>query len=60
MDQLLGQCASHSLGASNQLFGLMIQTLIAAQCSLSPPEDWPKDHGPDAIQNGLYSLNKVD
>lgn len=55
MDQLLGQCASHSLGASNQLFGLMIQTLIAAQCSLSPPEDWPKDHGPDAIQNGLYS-----
>lgn len=57
MDHLLGECASHSLGTSNQLFGLMIQTLIAAQCALSPPENWPIDYGPEAIQNGdLFNL----
>uniref|UniRef100_A0A336MWJ3 CSON006487 protein n=1 Tax=Culicoides sonorensis TaxID=179676 RepID=A0A336MWJ3_CULSO len=53
MDQLLGQCASHSLGTGNELFGLLIQTLIAAQCALSPPDMWPKDFGPNAVENGL-------
>lgn len=58
MESILGQCASHSVGASTQLFGLLIQTLIAAQCSLSPPEMWPKDYGPTALQNGNFFLYK--
>lgn len=39
------QCASQSVGPANQLFGLLIQTLLAAQCSISPPDFWPEDYG---------------
>ncbi|XP_063705508.1 glucose dehydrogenase [FAD, quinone]-like [Culicoides brevitarsis] len=59
MDQLLGQCASHSIGNANQLFGLMIQTLIAAQCSLSPPDMWPTDYASTALKNGLDEYDFV-
>lgn len=52
MDTLLSQCASHSVGPANQLFGILIQTLLAAQCNISPPEMWPKDYGPTAIEKG--------
>ena len=52
MDQLAPQCAVQSIGMTNGLFGLMLQTLITAQCALSPPEMWPKDFGPEAIENG--------
>lgn len=48
----LTQCANHSVGPANQLFGLLIQTLLAAQCSISPPDMWPKDFGPTAIEKG--------
>lgn len=47
------QCAAQSIGPANQLFGLLIQTILAAQCSISPPELWPKDYGPTALQSGL-------
>lgn len=46
------QCASQSVGAANQLFGLLVQTILAAQCSISPPEMWPKDYGPTFVQQG--------
>lgn len=52
MDLLTTQCASHSIGPANQLFALLIQTIIHAKCSLSPPENWPKDHGPLAVEKG--------
>ncbi|XP_055309378.1 glucose dehydrogenase [FAD, quinone]-like [Sitodiplosis mosellana] len=45
MDGLAPQCAAQSVGAANQLFGLLIQTLLAAQCSISPPDFWPEDYG---------------
>lgn len=48
----LSQCATHSVGPANQLFGLLLQTLVQAQCSISPPEMWPKDYGPTAIEKG--------
>lgn len=46
------QCASQSLGPANQLFSLLIQTILAAQCNISAPEQWPKDHGPHVFENG--------
>lgn len=52
MDTLMGQCAAHSLGPANQLFTLLLHTLLAAQCSISPPDKWPADYGPNAIENG--------
>lgn len=39
------RCASQSVGTANQLFVSLIQTLLAAQCSISPPSMWPRDYG---------------
>lgn len=46
-------CPSQSVGAVNQLFGLLVQTVLTSQCAISPNSMWPKDYGPTAIQNGL-------
>lgn len=49
------QCAAQSLGPANELFGALVQTILAVQCAISPPELWPKDFGPDAMQHGETS-----
>ncbi|XP_037037096.1 glucose dehydrogenase [FAD, quinone] isoform X2 [Bradysia coprophila] len=59
MDALTSQCAAQSVGPANQLFGLLIQTILAAQCSISPPEMWPKDYGPTAIEKGLEEYDFI-
>lgn len=46
------QCAAQSLGPANELFGALVQTILAVQCAISAPEIWPKDFGPSAIQHG--------
>lgn len=46
-------CEAQSVGAANQLFITLIQTLLTAQCSISPPEMWPADYGPTAIKQSL-------
>lgn len=50
--EALAQCANHSVGPANQLVGLLVQTILAAQCAISPPDMWPKDFGPSALENG--------
>lgn len=45
MDSITTQCASQSVGPANQVFSLLIQTILAAQCSISPPDLWPEDYG---------------
>lgn len=47
------QCASHSIGPANQLFGLLIQTILAAQCSISPSNQWPEDYGEKFLKQGF-------
>uniref|UniRef100_A0A182JK90 Glucose-methanol-choline oxidoreductase N-terminal domain-containing protein n=2 Tax=Anopheles atroparvus TaxID=41427 RepID=A0A182JK90_ANOAO len=60
MEALLnGQCASQSLGPANQLFALLVQTILAAQCTISPPDMWPKDYGPTALAQGLEEYDFV-
>lgn len=46
-------CAAQSVGTANQLFISLIQTLLAAQCSISPQEMWPEDYGPIAVTKGI-------
>lgn len=46
------QCAAQSLGPANELFGALVQTILAVHCAISAPELWPKDFGPTAMQNG--------
>ncbi|XP_040160736.1 glucose dehydrogenase [FAD, quinone]-like isoform X1 [Anopheles arabiensis] len=60
MEALMGgQCAAQSVGPANQLFGLLVQTILAAQCAISPPDMWPKDYGPTALQRGLDEYDFV-
>uniref|UniRef100_A0A182Q348 Glucose-methanol-choline oxidoreductase N-terminal domain-containing protein n=1 Tax=Anopheles farauti TaxID=69004 RepID=A0A182Q348_9DIPT len=60
MEALLsGQCAAQSVGPANQLFGLLVQTILAAQCAISPPDMWPKDYGPTALAQGLDEYDFV-
>lgn len=47
-------CASQSVGPANQLFLQLAQVLLTAQCSISPPEMWPRDYGPVAIKKGKF------
>lgn len=58
MDLLAPECAATSVGTANQLFQMLIQTIIAAQCGISPKEMWPKDYGPTAIEQGRLRWNK--
>lgn len=53
------QCAAQSLGPINQLFINVIQALLAAHCSLSPPELWPKDYGPTALEEKLEEYDFI-
>lgn len=53
MDLTAPQCASQSVGPANQLFGLLVQTILAAQCSISPPDLWPKDYGEKFLEEGF-------
>lgn len=55
MDLLSAECAAQSIGPANQLFGLLVQTILAAQCAISPKEMWPKDYGPTALEKGNTS-----
>ncbi|XP_039446506.1 glucose dehydrogenase [FAD, quinone]-like isoform X1 [Culex pipiens pallens] len=60
MEALLNsQCAAQSLGPANQLFAMLIQTIMAAQCSISPPDMWPKDYGPTALAQGLEEYDFI-
>lgn len=54
MDALTAQCASHSIGPANQLFALLIQSILSAQCLISQPEKWPVDYSSTAIEKGEY------
>ncbi|XP_050082470.1 glucose dehydrogenase [FAD, quinone]-like isoform X1 [Anopheles aquasalis] len=60
MEALLNsQCSGQSVGPANQLFGLLVQTILAAQCTISPPDMWPKDYGPTALARGLDEYDFV-
>lgn len=48
------QCAAQSVGPANQLFTTLIQTILAAQCAISPSSVWPKDFAATALQQGNF------
>lgn len=47
-------CAAQSIGPGNQLFLALIQTILSAQCSLSPADKWPKNCGDEQAHEGEY------
>lgn len=49
----LQQCAAQSVGSGAQMFLSLVQTLMAAQCAISPPDMWPKDYGEIALEKGI-------
>lgn len=56
MEFLPEACAAQSMGAANTLFGILIQALVQAQCSLTPPDRYPKDYGKTALEQGFNIL----
>jgi hypothetical protein len=60
MEFLPQQCAANSIGAANGLFGILVQTLMAAQCALSSSDRWPKDYGPTALEKGMKKLDSIE
>lgn len=53
MDQFNSQCAAQSIDFANNVFGLMLQTFVASQCSLASSEKWPKDYADVAMNGGI-------
>ncbi|XP_055296035.1 glucose dehydrogenase [FAD, quinone]-like isoform X2 [Sitodiplosis mosellana] len=56
MSSFSSQCSAQSVGPANHLVTTLIQTLLAVQCSISPPEMWPKDYGETALKNDEYDF----
>lgn len=56
MNFVSDQCAAQSLGPANELFGALVQTILAVQCAISPSHMWPRDFGSDALQHGETSV----
>lgn len=52
MEFLPEACAAQSVGGANNLFGILVQTLMAAHCALTPPDRYPEDYGPTALEKG--------
>lgn len=52
MESCINQCPNQSVGTANELFHLLMQTIVQAQCSISPPTDWYNDYGPTIIEKG--------
>ncbi|GAB0089466.1 hypothetical protein DMENIID0001_040090 [Sergentomyia squamirostris] len=40
-------------GSVNQYMGLLLNSLLLSQCSISPQQMWPEDYGDIAIQEGF-------
>lgn len=51
-------CAAQSIGPGNQLFVSLVNTVLAAQCAISPPEMWPKNYAKDALQKSMQYKKK--
>lgn len=49
-------CNSTSIGAANQLFVTLVQSLIMSQRSIASEIEWPEDYGEKALQNGIENL----
>lgn len=56
---MASQCTGESVGPANQMFANLIQTILAVQCSLSPPDMWPKDYGEDALKQGKLQWQNI-
>lgn len=57
--EAISQGTTHSLGPTNQIFSLLLQTILQTQCSISPPDLWPKDFKPYALENSKFHTRAV-
>lgn len=51
-------CVIKSLNSPN-LFAGILQTVLAAQCAISSPDNWPRDYGSTVWNKGcsVYEFN---
>ncbi|XP_012157016.1 glucose dehydrogenase [FAD, quinone] [Ceratitis capitata] len=53
------QCAAQSVGDFSSMVNMLLQTLLTAQCAISPPELWPPDYAESALKHGLEEYDFV-
>ncbi|XP_059617449.1 glucose dehydrogenase [FAD, quinone]-like [Phlebotomus argentipes] len=53
MECFSSSCPDLSVGAVNTYLSLLFSYLSISQCSLSPPEMWPRDYGEVVIRKGF-------
>lgn len=49
-------CPGHATGLPGLLFTQVINVLIAAQCKLGNPKDYPRDYGNDISENDEFDF----
>ncbi|XP_065365833.1 glucose dehydrogenase [FAD, quinone]-like [Calliphora vicina] len=59
MSEALGQCSLNSVGSMNTFVGVLIQSLLATQCQISPASYWPLDYAAEALEIGLDKYDFV-
>lgn len=52
-------CSSQSIGPINELFVLLIKTLLSSKCTFSPDSMWADDYGPQALRDGLNDYDFI-
>lgn len=55
----LVQCPEKSTGVVSSLLQVLLQTVLASQCAISPSTNWPNNYGPNAIQNRLEKYDFI-
>ncbi|XP_037954407.1 glucose dehydrogenase [FAD, quinone]-like [Teleopsis dalmanni] len=55
----MSQCPARSVGAINSQVTALIQTILAAQCMISPTETWPPDYAQNALLNDIDDFDFI-
>lgn len=49
-----GSCMHNTdVSIGNQLISVLIRTILAAQCAITPTDMWPQDYGVTAMEKGM-------
>jgi len=52
-------CVAESTGNFAGAVNILLQTLLAAQCAISAPNQWPEDYGAIALERGFETYDFV-
>lgn len=59
MSEALNTCTQNSIGDLNTFIGILMQSILASQCLISPPNIWPPDYANEALAKDLEAFDFV-